>query len=72
MGKALDLLKQLEVKEFNWKQSSLHDIGLIAEEVEKVIPEAVWYNNEGQIEGLKPLTLIAIIIEAIKELKEEI
>ncbi len=71
MGKALDLLRQLEIKEFNWKTSSLHDIGLIAEEVEKVIPEAVWYNNEGQIEGLKPLTLIAIIIEAIKELKEE-
>ncbi len=71
MGKALDLLRQLEIKEFNWRTSSLHDIGLIAEEVEKVIPEAVWYNNEGQIEGLKPLTLIAIIIEAIKELKEE-
>jgi hypothetical protein len=70
MGKALDLLRQLEVKEFDWKQGP-HDIGLIAEEVEKVIPEAVWYGHEGKIEGLKPLTLIAIIIEAIKELKEE-
>jgi len=71
MGKALDLISKLEVKEFNWKTSSVHDIGLIAEEVSKVIPEAVWYNNSGQIEGLKPLTLIAILIEAIKELKEE-
>jgi len=67
---ALDLLSKLEVKEFDWKTTNQHDIGLIAEEVEKIIPEAVYYNKEGQIEGLKPLTLIAILIEAIKELKE--
>ena len=71
MGKALDLIKQLEIKEFDWKHNNLHDIGLIAEEVVKVIPEAVFYNNQGQIEGLRPLTLIAIIIQAIKELQEE-
>lgn len=71
MGKALDIINKLEVKEFNWKTSSLHDIGLIAEEVSKVIPEAVWYNNNGTIEGLKPLTLIAVLIEAVKELQEE-
>ena len=68
MGKALELLSKLEIKEFDWKHNSQHDIGLIAEDVAKIIPEAVWRNNEGQIEGLKPLTLIAIIIEAIKEL----
>ena len=71
MGKALDLIKQLEVKEFDWKIDDKHDIGLIAEEVVKVIPEAVFYNNEGQIEGLRPLTLIAIIIKAMQELQEE-
>ena len=71
MGKALDLIKQLEIKEFDWKHNNQHDIGLIAEEVVKVIPEAVFYNNEGQIKGLRPLTLIAIVIQAIKELQEE-
>ena len=70
MGKALSLLKQLEVKEFDWKHNNQHDISLIAEDVAKVIPEAVFYNDQGEIEGLKPLTLIAIIIEAIKELQE--
>ncbi len=71
MGKALELLKQLNAVDFDWKHNNQHDIGLIAEEVVKVIPEAVFYNNEGQIEGLKPLTLIAIIVEAIKELEKE-
>lgn len=69
MGKALDIIKQLEVKSFDWKDTNHKDIGLIAEEVEKVFPEAVWYRN-GKIEGLRPLTLIALLIEAVKELKE--
>jgi len=69
MGKALNILSKLEIKQFDWKNTDQHDIGLIAEEVEKVLPEAVWRVN-GQIQGLKPLTLIAIIIEAIKELQD--
>jgi hypothetical protein len=71
MSKALDIIKQLNIVEFDWKHNDKHDIGLIAEEVVRIIPEAVFYNSKGQIEGLKPLTLIAIIIEAIKELNEE-
>ena len=65
MGIALDLIKKLEVKKFDWLDGQ-HDIGLIAEEVEKVFPEAVWY-KDGKIEGLKPLTLIALLIKAIQE-----
>ncbi len=71
MGQALDLIKQLNPVEFDWKHDDRHDIGLIAEEVVKIIPEAVFYNNDGQIEGLKPLTLIAVLLEAIKELDKE-
>ena len=68
MGKALKLLKQLNAVEFDWKHNNQHDIGLIAEDVAKIIPEAVFYNNK-KIEGIKLLPLIAIIIEAIKELE---
>lgn len=65
MGIALDTIKKLEVKEFDWLDGT-HDIGLIAEEVEKIYPEAVWY-KDGKVEGLKPLTLIALCIKAIQE-----
>ena len=70
MGIALDIIDNLKVKEFDWNNTSEHDIGLIAEEVAEVLPEAVWI-KDGNIEGLKPLTLIAILVKAIQELKKE-
>ena len=69
MGKALDIIDKLRVVEFDWKDTNRHDVGMIAEEVEKILPEAIWY-KENIVEGLKPLTLIALLVEAIKELKE--
>ena len=68
MGIALDKIKKLKVVEYDWKDTGEHDIGLIAEEVAKVIPEAVWY-KDGKIEGLKPLTLIGILVKAMQELE---
>ena len=68
MGKALDIINKLRIVEFDWKNNEHHDIGLIAEEVCEVLPEAIWW-EKGQIKGLRPLTLIAVLIEAIKELQ---
>jgi len=70
MGKAIDLIKKLNVVEFDWNDTNEHDIGLIAEDVAKIIPEAVYHNLNGEVEGIKILPLIAIVIEAIKELSE--
>jgi hypothetical protein len=70
MGKALKIIDQLQVVEFDWKHNDEHEVGLIAEEVEKIFPEAVWKEN-GVVMGLKPLVLIALLVEAIKELKIE-
>lgn len=68
MGIALKTIKKLKIKEFDWLDGT-HDIGLIAEEVEKIYPEAVWY-KDGKVEGLKPLTLIALCLKAIQEIKQ--
>lgn len=70
MGIALDLINKLRVVEFDWRDTDTHEVGLIAEEVAKVIPEAVGY-KDGKVEGLKPLVLIAIIIKALQEREEE-
>lgn len=67
MGIALDTVRKLRVVEFDWKHSGEHEIGLIAEEVAKVIPEAAWVEN-GKIQGLKPLVLIGVLVKAIQEL----
>ena len=67
MGKALEQIKKLNAVTFDWKSNNEHDLGLIAEDVAKVIPEAVYY-KDGKIEGIKFLPLIAVMIEAIKEI----
>lgn len=68
MVKALEILKKLKVVKFDWKHSGEAEVGLIAEEVVKVFPEAVHYKDD-RIEGLKILPLIALVIKAIQELE---
>ena len=70
MGRALKLISKLNAVRFDWKHNDKQDIGLIAEDVAKVIPEAVYY-KEGKIEGIRIVPILAIVIEAIKELKGE-
>jgi hypothetical protein len=68
MGIALDKIKQIKVVEYDWLDGT-HDIGIIAEELAKIIPEAIWY-KDGRIEGIKPLTMIGVIIKAIQEMEK--
>jgi len=71
MGLGLDVLRKLRVVEFDWKENDIHEVGLIAEEVEKVIPEAVHKRN-GIVEGLKFLPLIAVLVKAVQELDKKV
>jgi len=46
-------------------------LGLIAQEVESIIPEAVFENEDG-MKSVSYGNLIGLLIESIKELKAEI
>jgi hypothetical protein len=48
-----------------------HDIGVIAQEVEEVLPELVAENAEGY-KAVRYERLVAVLIEAVKELKKEV
>lgn len=48
-----------------------HDVGVIAQEIEKVLPEAVATRDDG-IKAVKYERIIPLLIEAIKDLKAEI
>jgi len=52
---------------FTWKSDDTKDIGLVAQEVEKVFPDAVATDTKG-LKSVKYGNLVAPIIEAIKEL----
>jgi hypothetical protein len=71
LNNALEKVKQLEGVSFNWKNTGRADIGLIAQDVEKVIPEIVHTNEEG-LKSVEYGNLVAILIEAVKEQQEEI
>ncbi|MEO0224173.1 MAG: tail fiber domain-containing protein [candidate division WOR-3 bacterium] len=68
---ALGIVMALNVYNFKWKGTDVEDTGLLAQEVEKVFPKAVKTLENG-IKVIDYNKLIALIIQAIKEIKEEI
>jgi hypothetical protein len=65
---ALEKVKDLRGVSYDWKTDGRHDIGLIAEEVGKVVPEVVTYEANGQAATAVDYTgLVPVLIEAIKE-----
>ena len=73
---ALDKAMQLQGVTFDWKDSESildikEDIGFIAQDVEKVLPELVRDNGKGNL-SLRYQGITPVLLEAIKELKAEI
>ena len=77
---ALAKVLQIRGVEFDWNNLTepedgyfvrKHDVGVIAQEIEKVLPEVV-ANREDGIKAVKYDRIIPLLIEAIKELKAEV
>ena len=63
---SLDKVKALRGVSYDWIESGGSEIGVIAQEVEAVIPDVVSTNDEG-IKSVKYGNMVAVLIEAIKE-----
>ena len=73
---ALDKVTKLQGVTFDWKESDSildikEDIGFIAQDVQKVVPELVRENKDGML-SMRHQGIAPILLEAIKELKAEI
>ena len=72
---ALDKVIKLQGVTFDWKEKGItnlkEDIGFIAQDVQKVIPELVRENEDGML-SMRHQGIAPILLEAIKELKAEI
>jgi len=69
---ALD--KVLEMRGVEYDRNDLdgkHQIGVIAQEIEKVIPELVFQDEDTGLKSVSYGNITAVLIEAIKELKKE-
>lgn len=68
---ALDKVDTLRGVEFNWTGDFDTQIGVIAQEVKEVLPEVVEQDNIGHYQ-VNYSAIVPVLIEAIKELKNEI
>lgn len=68
----LETIDKLEPVSFKRKGTKQQDIGLIAEEVDKILPVIVKHNDKNEAEGLDYSKLTVVLINAVKELSAEV
>lgn len=76
ISNSLDKIKQIRGVNFLWNELKQNnhkggDVGVIAQEIEKILPEAVSIDEEG-IKLVQYHKIIPLLIECIKDLKSEI
>lgn len=63
----LSFVNKLRPISFDWKDGGMKDLGLAAEDVEKVDPLLVTYNAKGEVEGVKYDRIGVVLVNAVKE-----
>jgi hypothetical protein len=67
----LNKITQINGVSFEWKSDERKALGVIAQEVESIFPELISSSQDGYL-SLNYNGLIAVLIESVKELKQEI
>jgi hypothetical protein len=65
-------VQNLQSVRFEWKKTGEEDIGLIAEDVEEVVPDLVRYDDEGMPGGVRYNKLAVYLLEVVKSQQERI
>ena len=75
---SLDKIGEIRGVEFDWNDKSPgwaqergHDVGVVAQEVQKILPEVVTERKNGYL-GVDYKRIVPLLIESVKELKQEI
>jgi hypothetical protein len=70
---ALGRIEALQGVSYDRKSDGKHEIGVVAEDVDRVIPEVVAHDPDTQeVEGVDYSRLVALLIEAVKSQQAEI
>jgi hypothetical protein len=65
---SLAIINKISTYSFDWKHNGQKSYGVIAQELEQILPELVQTNDDG-VKSVSYLPLIAILIDAIKKLQ---
>jgi hypothetical protein len=68
----LSVVNRLSPISFDWKAGGRRDFGFGAEDVEKIDPLLVTYNDKGQVEGVKYDRVGVVLVNAVKEQQAQI
>jgi hypothetical protein len=66
---ALETINSLRGVSFDWKETGSGSYGVIAQELQEVLPKLV---SVGEIKTVNYNGIIGVLIEAVKELKKEV
>ena len=70
----IEKIKQIKGVSFDWNERSSftgHDIGVVAQDIEAILPELVRTNGAG-FKAVRYEKLVALLIEGIKDLQEQV
>ena len=68
---SLDAVMSMRGVSFDWIESGKSEVGVIAQEIEEIIPDLVNTNEQG-IKSVKYGNMVAVLIEAIKDQQKRI
>jgi hypothetical protein len=71
IGDALGIIEKLDGIRFDWKESGKAAVGIIAQQVQEVLPELIT-ETEDEILTVNYNGLVGVLIQSIKELRAEI
>jgi hypothetical protein len=71
----LDTIKNIKVREFDWKKNDYHELGVIAQEIKTVVPNAVQEGGDDVTKhpfGVDYGKIVPYLIKAVQEQQEQI
>lgn len=70
LGEDYDIFDLLRPIQFNYNNNGEKGLGLLAEDLAKLAPDLCYYDEAGEIEGIKYNSIIALLIREVQQLKE--
>jgi hypothetical protein len=69
---SISILNEINPVSFNWKDNGKRSYGVIAQEIEEILPDIVDTNPETGIKSVSYLQLISFLVAAVKQQQVEI